>query len=120
DRDAVAQSLGLLQAVGGEEDRDTASAKSIDQLIDVKGGDWVQTRRRLVKKQDLRITQQCPRQSNALTQTLGQPAAHILCSSGQVDRLQGPIDPTGPIGYFVQIGETLQVLGHAQTQIQAR
>ena len=75
---------------------------------------------RVVKKQDLRVTQQCPRQSNALTQTLGQRAAHILSSTGQVDRLQGLIDPTGPIGDFVQIGETLQVLGHAQTQIQAR
>jgi hypothetical protein len=37
DRDTVAESLGLIEAVGGEEDRDATRAKLIDQFVDVAG-----------------------------------------------------------------------------------
>ena len=77
DRDPVAEPLGLLEAVRGEEDRHAAAAELVDQLVDVAGGDRVQAGGRLVEEQHLRVAEQRPGQGDPLAQALGQGAAGI-------------------------------------------
>jgi hypothetical protein len=66
DRDAVAQALGLLQAMRGEEDRHAAPAEAVDQLMDVASGDRIQAGGRLVEEQHIRVAEQRPRQGDPL------------------------------------------------------
>src|SRR5487761_1314220 len=67
DRDAVAESFGLIEAVGGEEDRDATRAKLIDQFVDVAGGGWIQAGGRLVEKKHFRVAEQDPCQGDPLS-----------------------------------------------------
>ena len=92
DRDTVAEALGLLQAMGGEEDRHPALAERVDQLVDLAGGDRVQAGRRLVQEQHLRVAEQRPGQGDPLAQPFGQGAAGVAGPVGQVDRPQRAVD----------------------------
>ncbi|HEY2077068.1 MAG TPA: hypothetical protein VGH53_12100 [Streptosporangiaceae bacterium] len=74
DSGAVAEALGLLEAVGGNEDRDAAPAQLVDQLVDVAGGGRVRAGGRLVEKQHLGVAEQRPGQVEPLAQALGQGA----------------------------------------------
>jgi hypothetical protein len=57
DGDAVAEAFGLVEPVRGEEDRDAALTELVDQHVDVAGGDRIQTGRRLVEEQHLRVAE---------------------------------------------------------------
>jgi len=103
-----------------QEDRDAALAQLFDQLVDIARGDRVKPGCRLVEEQHLRVAEQRPRQRDALAETLGQGAAGIAGPVGQVDGTQGKLDATARVGDFVQVGETLEVLDHAQAEIEAR
>ena len=74
----MAEALSLLEAVGGEEDRDAALAEVVDQVVDVAGGGGVQAGGRLVEEQHLRVAEQRPGQGDPLAQALGQGAACIV------------------------------------------
>ena len=106
--------------MGGEEDRHPAAAERGDQLVDVAGGDRVQAGGGLVEEQHLRVAEQRPGQGDPLAQPFGQRAAGIVGPVDQVDRPQGAVDAIGRVGHLVQVGEALEVLDHAQAQIQAR
>jgi hypothetical protein len=120
DRDPVAQAFGLLQAVGGEEDRHAALAEPVDQLVDVVGGGRVQAGGGLVEEQHLRVGQQRPGQGDPLAQALGQGAAGVVGPAGQAGGPQGAVYAAARAGRLVQVGEAFEVLGHAQPQVQAR
>jgi hypothetical protein len=120
DRDAVAQAFGLLEAMGGEEDRHAAPAELVDQLVDLAGGDRVQAGGRLVQEQQLRVAEQRPGQGDPLAEPFGQGAAGIVGPVGQVDGPQRAADAIVWVGHLVEACETLEVLGHAQAQVQAR
>jgi hypothetical protein len=119
DGDAVAEALGLLQAVGGEEDRDATLAELVDQLVDVASRDRIQAGGRLVQEQHLRVAEQRPGQGDPLAEPFGQGAAGIVGPVGQVDGPQGAANAIGRVGHLVEVGETFEVLGHGQAQIQA-
>jgi hypothetical protein len=120
DRDPVAEAFGLLEAMGGEEDRHAALAEPDEQFVDVAGSDWIEAGRRLVEEQHLRVTEQRPRQGDPLAETLRQGAACVVGPVGQIDRLQGVSNAIARVGHLVQVGETFEVLDHAQSEIQAR
>jgi hypothetical protein len=120
DRDAVAEALGLLEAVRREEDRHAAAAERGDQLMDVSSDGRIQAGGRLVEEQHLRVAEQGSGQGDSLAEPLGQGAADIVGPVGKVDGPQGVVDAIGRVGRLVETGEAFQVLGHAQAQIQAR
>ncbi len=92
----------------------------VDQLVDVAGGDRIQAGGRLVEEQHLRVAEQRPRQRDPLAQALGQRAARIAGPVGQVDGPQGAVDALARVGDLVEVGEALEVLGHAQAEVEAR
>ena len=70
DHNTVANRLNLLQNVRGE-DNGVRFAESTDQIADLNDLLWVKTNGRLVKDDDLWIANQCLRDSDALTVSLG-------------------------------------------------
>ena len=54
DRDAVADVLHVGQQVAGEDDRLALLAQVADQLLDLRGADRVEPRRRLVEQESAR------------------------------------------------------------------
>lgn len=88
----MAQPLGLLQPVRGEEDRHPPLAQRADQLVNLAGSHGIKARRRLVQEQHGRVVEQRPRERDPLTQTLRQRTTLIGCPVGQVDRPQSPAD----------------------------
>ncbi len=120
DGDAVAQPLGLLEAVGRQEDRGAALAQARDQLVDLAGGDGVEAGRRLVEEQHLRVAEERSRQGDPLAEALGQRAATVRRPVREVHRGEGPRDPLHRVVHLVEIGEALQVLLDAEARIQAR
>ena len=105
----------------GEEDRDAAPAQVVDQLVDVPGGDRIQAGGRLVEEQHLGVAEQRPGQGDPLAQALGQRAAGVAGPLGEVDRAAGRARCGRPAsGDLVQVGEALEVLGHAQPEVQPR
>ena len=120
DGHAVAQAFGLLEPMRGQKDRHALFAKPDDQLMDLAGCDGVEARGRLVQEQHARIAQQRSRQGHALTKTLREHAARIVPAVAEVDRLQRAFHPFVWLGHFVEIGEALEVLDHAQAQVKPR
>ena len=55
DRDSIAKDLGLIEVVRGQEDRGSAGLDASDELPEIAPRLRVQSRRRLVEKQDLRL-----------------------------------------------------------------
>ena len=88
----VAEALGLVEPVRGEEDRHTAAARARRSARGRLGGHRIEAGGRLVKEQHLRLAQQRSRQGDPLTQTLGQSAAGIVRPVGQVDGPQDAVD----------------------------
>jgi hypothetical protein len=68
----VAEPLGFLQPVGGEEDGHAALAQRGDELVYLTGRDRVEPGGGLVEEQHRRVVQQCPGECDPLTQALGQ------------------------------------------------
>ena len=66
----MAEPLGLLQPVRGEEDRHSALAERGDQPVDFAARHRVKARRRLVEEQHGGVVEQRSRQRDPLTQTL--------------------------------------------------
>ena len=66
----MAQPLGLLQPVRGEEDRHAPLSKRGDQPVDLAACHRVKARRRLVEEQHGGVVEQRSRQRDALSQTL--------------------------------------------------
>jgi len=120
DRDAVAEWLGLLQPVGGQEDRHPPFPHGGDQPIDLSRGHRVQPGGGLVQKQHRRIVQQRPGQRDALPQTLGQRPAQVAGPRRQVHRRQRLADLLARVAQLVQARKALQVLGDGQPRIQPR
>ena len=88
--------------------------------MDLARRDGVETGRRLVEEQHLGIAQQRSRQRRPLPQSLGQGAARVGGSGGQVHRGQGSVDACARPGHLVQVSEALEVLAHAQAEIEPR
>ena len=65
DRDAVAQLLGLVEVVRGQQDRHLTSAKTGDVVQELEADARIQADRRLVEEQDLRVRQQRTRDLEA-------------------------------------------------------
>jgi hypothetical protein len=66
----MAQPLGHLQPVRGEEDRHPPLAQRADQPVNLPRGHGVKAGGRFVKEQHDRVVEQRPRQRDALTQPL--------------------------------------------------
>ena len=111
---------GLLESMRRQEDRGAALAEPVDQLVDATRGDRVETGRRLVEEQDLRVAEERSRERDPLAKALGQGAARIVRPVGEVDGLEGTRDARARIGHLVQVGEALEVLEDAQAQVQPR
>ena len=73
DRDAVAQLLGLVEVVRGQQDRHLPSAETGDVVQELEADARVQADRRLVEEQDLRVRQQRTRdlEASALAAAVG-------------------------------------------------
>ena len=73
DRDAVAQLLGLVEVVRGQQDRHLTSAKTGDVVQELEADARIQADRRLVEEQDLRVRQQRTRdlEASALAAAVG-------------------------------------------------
>ena len=87
--------------------------------MDVPGGDRIQAGSRLVEEQHLRVAEQRPGQGDPLAQAFGQGAAGIMGPVGQADGSQGAVNAIPRVGRIVEVGETFEVLSHAQAEIQA-
>src|SRR5512141_556952 len=66
DRHAIAQPLGLLHVVCGENDRLAFRLESRDELPELAARDRIETRRWLVEKKKLGVSNQRARDSKAL------------------------------------------------------
>jgi hypothetical protein len=55
--DAVAETLGFLEPVGGEKDSDAAVAKAVDQFVHLAGCDRVEAGGGFVEEEDRRIAE---------------------------------------------------------------
>ena len=119
DGDAVAETLGFLEPVGGEKDGDAAFAQAVDQLVHLAGCDRIETGGRLVEEDDRRIAEQRACERDALAEPLREAAAGIVRAAGEVDRRQRLPDPRLRLCELVQPGEELEVLGHGETQVEA-
>ena len=77
DNDAVAHRLNLRQNMGGQQHR-PGFGKLTDQLADFDNLRRVQSNRRLIQNQQLRVAHQRLRQSHPLTVALGKISYHSL------------------------------------------
>ena len=118
DGNPVAELLGLLEPVGGENDRHSLLPEPADQVVHLACGHRVETRRRFVEEHDCRVAQQRSCQPHPLAEPLGETAAEIARPSAEVDGVEGVSDPCAGLVQTVEIGEVLQVLGHGQTQVE--
>ena len=92
DRDAVAQPLGLLHVVGGQQDRAPARAKARDQIPELPPRLRIQARGRLVEEQQLGLADQRAGQRQPLALAAGEltdPGLGLLPELDQVDHLAG-------------------------------
>ena len=74
----------------------------------------------LVKKQDLRVTEQRPRQRDALAKAFRQRTAEVVRSISEVDCLQRPLDAIPHIGELVETSEAFEVLRDGEPEVEAR
>ena len=119
DRDPVAQPLGLLEPVGGEEDRHAALAqlaRSARARRARRPGRGPTSARRGTAPRGRRAAPAPARPAGAAPLTArrtGLPARSVRLTASQ-----RAVDPLGRSGDPVQPGEALEVLGHAQPQVQ--
>src|ERR1039457_3764135 len=120
DRDAIAQPLRLLQAVGGEEDGELALAEPVDEVIHLTRRDGVRPGRWLFEEHDRRVVEQRACKSNTLQESLGQTPAEVACPRREVDRLERLADPSSRVALLVETREELEVLGYREASVQPR
>ena len=78
DRDAVAEPLGLLDIVRGQQDGALLVAKGADERVDLVTRLRVETARRLIQEQELRIVDQREREREALLLPAGKPGIVLV------------------------------------------
>jgi hypothetical protein len=86
--DAVAQPLGFLEAVRGEENGYSPRPHRSDELMDLTGGNRVEAGGGFVEKQHGWVVQQSARQRYPLAEAFRQRPARIVGPVGEVDRVQ--------------------------------
>ena len=114
DRDPVAELLGLLHVVGGQDDRRTAGPDPADGVPEVAAGLRVEPGRRLVEEDDAGVVDQGQGDREALLL----PARKLVDQAGALllepDHRQQVVDPRLGGGHVVEPGEELQQLGGRQ------
>src|SRR5215210_3538566 len=74
DRDPVAQPLGFVHVVGGEQDGSAVRFEAVDQIPELSAGLRVQARGRLIQEQELRVAHQRAGEGQALLLAAGELA----------------------------------------------
>ena len=120
DCDAIAQSLGLLEPVGGEEDGDAAVTKALDQLPNLARCDGVEPGSRLVEEQHLGFREQRAGQAHALAEPLGKQARAVVVTTRQPDGFERREDAAAhmTLSDAIEPSEVLQVVEQGESQIQ--
>ena len=96
DADSRAQALDLAEEVGADEDRDAfGEGEGAQQLSDLGHAPRVEAVGGLVQHQELRATQECPGDTEALTHAERIGARPILAALAQADDLEHPGDLAG-------------------------
>src|SRR5687768_11032183 len=91
DRDAVAQTLGLLHVVRRQDDRATAGAEHADELPKLPARLRIEPRGRLIEKEELRITNERARECETLLLSAGERSdtrARLLFELHERDHLR--------------------------------
>ena len=117
----VAQTLRLIEPVCCQEDGHASLPESVDEVVHFACGHRIEARRRFVQEHDLRVAEHRPRKPDALAQPFRQAPAQVLRSIREVDgaeRIAECVDRDCRMP--VQAGEELEILGDAETRVQAR
>ena len=88
--------LQLGESVGGQKNGRAARAQLFDDLVECLAQRRIETGRRLVEQEDLRFTEQCLRQAEALPHALGIRANSPIRGMGEADTIEQRCDH-GPI-----------------------
>jgi hypothetical protein len=110
-RDPVGELVGLLQVLGGQEDRDPAGHQVADDLPHGAAAAGVQAGGRLVQEDDPRVADQAHGQVGPPPHAAGEGRGRLPGRRGQVEPLQQLGRPPPPLAaQVVQVGHQQQVL----------
>lgn len=98
DRDAVAEGVGLVQVVGGDEDRHAVRAQPADLVPHVRPTLRVQAGGRLVQEDDLRLVDDAEGDLDPATLATGVGLALAVGELGELEGLQGTYRPALRLG----------------------
>jgi hypothetical protein len=97
-RDPVGEPIGLVQVPGGQEDRDAIGHQLADDVPHRAAAAWIQSRRRLVQKDDLGVADQGHRQIQLPAHAPGVGRHQLLRRLDQLEPLQQVRDDPPALG----------------------
>ena len=115
-RDAIAQLVGLLHVVRGEDDRGAALRQVGDDPVQVARGARIQSARRLVEEEHLRVVEQRPREQQPLAHAGGERLGPAALRVGQADALENLLGARAR--QAVELAEQLEVLHRREALVQ--
>src|SRR5688572_6285987 len=99
DRDPVAEPQGLVEVVGYEQDRLAHALLQRAQLVLQLAADQrIERRERLVHQQDLRVSRECARETDALLHAAGELVAVMIGPLRQSNELELLVDDATALG----------------------
>ena len=122
ERDAVAQPVGLVEIVRGEDDGAARRAQLLDRLADDEHGLRVERRGGFVEEHDGRIVEQGARDRELLLHALAERAGHLVPPIPQAEEPEIALDALGPDRgvQAVEPPEEIEVGDGRQLVVQAR
>ena len=122
DGDAIAE-LGLVHVVRGHEDGDVlARAHRVQVVPDLVARLWIETERRLVEEQHLRVVQDAARDLQPPPHPAGVGEHRGVGAVGQLDDRQGVVDAllARRRGQTVEVGVEVEVLAAGELTVERR
>jgi hypothetical protein len=98
DEDAIAERVGLLEVVRGEQDRRPALAQAADVVPEVRAGLRIEPRRRLVEEHELGVVHEAEGDVEAAALAAGERLDEAVAEIAQIERLAEALRTRAAVG----------------------
>ena len=109
-RDLVGEALGLLDVVGGHQDRRPAVAQAVDQRPQLGADLRVEADRRLVEQDEARLVDEPPGEQQAAAHSAGELVDRVPAAVAQAGEAERPVNRRADVGHPVEAGEDREVV----------